>query len=388
MIRTEYIYIVLLLIAMIVVVVVWLISRGGSNINKLDSLWQSYLTNNIINGRTIDQQHNSDTTSEGQSYTMIRSVWQNDPQVFSAAWRWTQQNLQLPNRLFGWLWGRKTDGSYGILTSQGGEHTAADADSLIALSLILAARRWHNGGYLTAAESIIRSIWQQEVVIINGQPLMAADNIEKTASANVVIVNPSYFQPYAYRLFAVYDKADNWSALVNNSYLFMAKVSAAKLGSPVSDGLPPNWVAVNRYDGRLSKTANQGQNTHYGFNALRVPWQFALDYAWFHDPRDKQLLAGFSFIGKQWSANHRLWAIYSHAGKPEADYSSLAMYGGALGYFKLIQPDQVMRVIASQFDRLFKGNKLTRPLSYYDNNWVWFGMALSGNQLAKYGSQI
>ena len=100
------------------------------NINKFTTaLWQSYLKNQWLSeGRTVSNPVNSITTSEGQSYTMLRAVWQNDQNVFNTTWQWTKANLQRKDFLFSWEWGRNPNGSYGIMTANNGQNTAADAD--------------------------------------------------------------------------------------------------------------------------------------------------------------------------------------------------------------------------------------------------------------------
>src|SRR3989344_2425096 len=72
----------------------------------LISLWNDYKREYVeFNGRTIDRQRNSVTTSEGQSYTMLRAVWLDDKDVFDKSWQWTEDNLQRPdNNLFSWLY--------------------------------------------------------------------------------------------------------------------------------------------------------------------------------------------------------------------------------------------------------------------------------------------
>src|SRR3989344_9581455 len=89
----------------------------------LISLWNDYKKEYVQeSGRTVDKQRDGITTSEGQSYTMLRAVWLNDKDTFDKAWLWTRNNLQRQNDyLFSWLYGEKEDGDIGILTSQGGE---------------------------------------------------------------------------------------------------------------------------------------------------------------------------------------------------------------------------------------------------------------------------
>src|SRR5882724_11341468 len=89
-----------------------------SNHEVLENLWANYKTNYIdATGRAIDKdstQGESITTSEGQSYTMLRSVWMADKEMFDKSFTWTQQNMTQENgHLLSWLYGKKSDGSLG-----------------------------------------------------------------------------------------------------------------------------------------------------------------------------------------------------------------------------------------------------------------------------------
>jgi len=79
----------------------------------LAAAWSGYKDRFIQpDGRVIDLQRDQVTTSEGQSYAMLRAVWMNDRPTFDMTWRWTQDNLGDPARSrIGWLWGKAPDGS-------------------------------------------------------------------------------------------------------------------------------------------------------------------------------------------------------------------------------------------------------------------------------------
>ena len=271
----------------------------------------------------------------------------------------------------------------GILTDQGGENTASDADTLIAYSLLMANAKWHNAAYASAAHAIIPAIWNEEVISIHGEPYLAADNLEKTGTADTFVANPSYSAPYAYRVFAEVDQADDWQSLVGSTYTFIQNAMQSPLDTGTSANLPPDWVAVNRTTGQLGPTANTSQSTDFGYNAFRTIWQLSVDYQWYHDERAKQLLEQFGFLQTQWGQQHKLVAIYAHNGQPKADYESLALYGGTIGYFMNAQPATARSIASDKLESLYDPStqQLTQSPSYYDNNWVWFGYALYTGRL-------
>src|SRR3989338_1134893 len=103
--------------------------------SMLQSLWRDYKDEYIEpqSGRTLDTERNNITTSEAQSYTMLRAVWMDDRETFDKSWSFTKNNLQHDeDALFSWLYGERSDGSFGILTDRGGQNAASDADTDIA----------------------------------------------------------------------------------------------------------------------------------------------------------------------------------------------------------------------------------------------------------------
>ena len=199
-----------------------------------------------------------------------------------------------------------------------------------------------------------------------------------------MVVNASYFSPYSFKLFSVVDKQHDWQALADSSYTLLDKLSTSKLDQAApSDGLPPNWVLMNRSNGTLARSTDPNLDTNYGYDAMRLPFRLALDYQWFKDPRDKQLLKKYEFLGKQWRDKGELASIYSHAGEIVGDYESPAMYGSALGYFKINEPKEAQNFYTQKLQTLYNPDTQNwqKPLSYYDDNWAWFGMALYLNAL-------
>jgi endo-1,4-beta-D-glucanase Y len=356
-----------------------------SNNALLLETWNEYKKNNIqpSSGRTIDKSQNDLTTSEGESYTMLRSVWMDDKSTFDNSWQFTENNLQRPDHLFSWKYGKISSGEYGILTSEGGENTASDADEDIALSLLMAYSRWNDSKYLQAAQPIITSIWNEEVVNVDGKPVLTADDLERN-SKTTVVVDPSYFAPADYKIFAKIDPMQNWAGLTSNSYSLLDELSSAPLDKNHSDGLPPDWIEINRTNGALVPAATSSLDTNFSYDAMRIPFRLALDYSWFKDPRDLATLSRFGFLKQFWENTHVLNASYAHDGSVVSDYESPAIYGGTIGYFKLIDPADAKQIYKTKLQTLYSPDqeswKAPAP-GYYEDNWAWFGIALYDNAL-------
>lgn len=341
--------------------------------------------------RTIDWQRGGVTTSEGQSYTMLRAVWQGDEPTFDASWRWTLDNLAHTNdHLFSWLWGTRADGTPGILTEQSGQNSASDADTDIALALVFAYARWQDPAYLEQARLIIRDIWEKEVVTIREKPYLAANDIEKTSSSPRVVLNPSYLHPAAYHIFAFIDPTHPWETLRKESYAVLNDSTKLSTRPGEQAVLPPDWILVDRKTGALVPGSAPSHTSSFGFDALRVPFRITLDAVWFHNPDAAATLRNLSYLSSAWHQKGQLAATYSHTGKEELQTESAAMYGGTLGYFMLNDPEAAATIYSKKLTALYDANTggWVPSLSYYDNNWAWFGIALYNQQLPNLAASL
>jgi endo-1,4-beta-D-glucanase Y len=390
--------IVLMCCAVIIFGLLWYRNRPGAAVplvfstrSMFETLWDNYKTNYIEKDtfRTINKQQDNITTSEGQSYTMFRAVEMDDQQTFDGALQWSKDNLwRKDDKLFSWLFGKDTDGKFRVLKDQGGYNSASDADVDIALALIFAYNRWHRDQYLGDAKSILKDIWDKEVVVINNIPYLTANNVEKFTSPRV-IVNPSYFAPYAYRIFAKIDPATtengnrNWAALVDSSYSVLNEVTSASLNTGTSAHLPPDWIVIDKKTGEMSATGIENLTTNFSFDALRVPWRIALDYAWNHEPRAKAYLDTLGFLRDEWVKKGQIAATYSHDGKVLNSAEVPAMYGASIGYFMISDPSDAEDVYNKKLKSLYNPdtNSWKKTLSYYDDNWAWFGIGLYNNYI-------
>lgn len=348
--------------------------------DMLATLWQNYKKEYLEEGtfRTLDKQQNNITTSEGQSYTMLRAVWMDDKATFDGAYKWTQDTLKRPDdNLHSWLFGKKSDGTYGILTERGGQNSATDADVDIAVALLFASHRWQQESYLNDAKALINDIWNKDIVVIKGVPYLAANDLEKTTSEKPII-NPSYLAPYAYRMFAKVDPTHDWNAVVDSSYHILEVSTTDKLDKSKSVNLPPDWVAINRSTGMPEKAPSDSLTTNYSYDALRTSWRIALDYQWNKEPRAKAYLDRLTFLTSEWENNKVLHSVYAHDGTVVTQAEAPAMYGGSIGYFKVSDQKNAQNVYESKLKFLYSPdtNSWKTTLGYYDDNWVWFGIGL------------
>jgi endoglucanase len=330
-------------------------------------------------GRVVDPERGAATTSEGQSYAMLRSVWLDDRRTFDSTWDWTQRNLGDPARgRLGWLWGRGPDGGWRLLEAT----SATDADEDIALALIFAAHRW-SPAYRAPALVLLDRIWNEEVTQVGGRPYLTAGNWAPNNPGGPVL-NPSYFAPYAYRVFAAEDRSHPWAQLVASSYDALEACTDAPLEGRAGR-LPPNWCSLDPADASARPARGVDRPNDYGYDAFRVMWRIALDARWYGEPRATAYLKSHDFLLQEWRRQGRLAAEYAHHGAVLNSADDPTVYGGAVGSFAVADPAAAQEVRVRLEGTAAKdgdsGILLGRATNYYCQNWVWFGLALAYGSL-------
>ncbi len=345
----------------------------------LNSSWQTYKSHFIKAGRVQDPYINNATTSEGQSYAMLQSVWLNDKEVFDQVYTWSQIYLGMPNDLYSWKWEGTTE--KGKRVDNG---NATDADEDIALSLLFAYKKWGDSEYLVRAKKIINAIWENEVTTVNGVPYLTAGNWAN--QEHDIVINPSYLSPATYRVFAEVDTKHDWKAVVDSSYVVLNGCSTALLDKDTSGVLPPEWCAMEKVSGKFVQPNNTTPRaTEYSYNAFRIPWRVGLDYLWNKEPRAKDYLASLTTLGEEYKSKNKLSTAYQHTGEVWEDYESVAAYGGNLAYFAITKPDMANDIYQNKLlSKLFEDQDRSYwddPHNYYAQNWAWFGTAFYSNNL-------
>lgn len=336
--------------------------------------WRYYKKTFISNdGRIIDYQRGSVTTSEGQAYAMIRAVIMRDKVTFDKTYDWAKYNLQHKHdKLFAWLWGGRNLGrqgeiEYGILDQNG----ATDAGLEIAVALILASKAWDEECYLKDALEILNDIWNKETTVIKGERILVA-GVNQSMGENVE-VNPSYFMPYAFRTFAQVDKKHDWQKLVDSSYRLTNWCV-----DNINSGLPPDVFYINRTTGNI--TFKKGSRD-FSYDAIRVFYRFYVDYTLTRDPRAENILSKSKVFIDKWKQNGTFYTCFLQNGE-------LKNYDQAIGSIALLLPvirmydkkvaDEIYQNrIKAQFNR---NGYWGDPLNYYAQNLVWFGNWLYQNE--------
>jgi hypothetical protein len=224
-----------------------------------------------------------DAVSEAQAYGMIVCLYMNDQANFDRIWDAAESKMwNSGTKLYDWRWAAK-----GGLSGTG---MATDADQDIALMLLFADSLagkgiWKKGHvspkgatYKARAKDIIGTIWSGAVA--EGRYLAPGANW-----GGKDFVNPGYFSPASYRIFAKADPGRNWNAVIDQCYQTIAASPGA------ARGILPDWMAPdgNYFDGSLGYNAYRQGRSMYK-DGIRVHWRLAMDWLWFKEPRAKQWL--------------------------------------------------------------------------------------------------
>jgi endoglucanase len=329
--------------------------------------WETYKDHFIqADGRVIDHSADGVSTSEGQSYAMLRAVWMNDRETFDRAYRWAVDNLNSGARsdaLWGWKWGRSEAGEWRLLDAA----FASDADEDVALALILAARRWDDKRYLDAARRVLRDLWALGAREAGGHIyLLAGDTLCEGRKCRI---NPSYYAPYAYRVFAAYDEERPWLKLVDSSYELLNRSTEL-----TATGLPPDWIVLDLATGEL--TLGTSEQSRFSYDALRTYWRIAMDYELNAEPRARRYLEqSLQWTLKEWKRRNRLPAAISAKGEPRAGYEAPEMLAALMAAFKHVDPGTA-EAMRRRLNGMYRDGFWSKRDRYYIQNWAWFGNAL------------
>jgi endoglucanase len=300
-------------------------------------------------------------------------VWSDDRVSFDRAWTWTQRHLIDSDGLLQWLW---SDGE--VLDP----NSATDADVDTALALLLGGQRWNDPELIDQGRQMVRAIWQYEVTTVDGVPYITAG--DWATDGPVVALNPSYFSPYAYRIFSEVDPEHDWQAVIDSGYQVLFDASQATLHSGRSAGLPPDWVGLERATGEIvALELDEQETTHYGYDAARVYWRVALDLQWFNDGRAESYLNLAGFLRDEVARKGRVSAVYAHDGTIIQQPSSLVGTAGALAALLTLDPDAADALYTGQIigtaNRNDTGAYWGEPDNLYGQEWAWFATALYTN---------
>ncbi|MDB5970706.1 MAG: Endoglucanase [Hydrocarboniphaga sp.] len=202
------------------------------------SQWQVYAEHFVQpDGRVVDITADSRSTSEGQAYSLFFALVANDRPRFDRILKWTRDNLcagdfavQLPS----WLWGRKADGSWGVLDA----NAATDADLWLAYTLLQASRVWNDAALGQSGRVLLWQIKAQEIADmgVSGKLMLPAPQGFALEGQRWKL-NPSYYPRFQFAGLATEDRSGPWNEIWQNYERLLPKIAAR--------GLVPDWFLLD-----------------------------------------------------------------------------------------------------------------------------------------------
>jgi endoglucanase len=220
--------------------------------------WQAFKDRFLMpDGRIIDTGNGGISHSEGQGWGMLFAGAANDQDSFDRIFAWTASHLARPDDALH-IW--RYDPSAANPTED--TNNAADGDIFIAWALGRAAQRWGDAALAAAAMAIASDILAKLCVQQSGRWFLLP-GISGFASANAMIVNPSYYIMPAFDTLNALAPSDLWAGLRSDALNLLSN------GVFGPWRLPPDWLLVGRPDLSLAPAA--AWPPRFGFDAIRIP---------------------------------------------------------------------------------------------------------------------
>jgi endoglucanase len=339
----------------------------------LSESWQGFRAAFVNDEGRVQEANAKSTSSESASYALLIAAFQDDKTTFDRIWKWISTNLVNvePSEYgaFGWHIDYADDGRT-ILSIK--HESATDADQDIAFALIIASFKWNDDAYRESAIKILNQFWDKNTVEVLGKRYVTAG--DWASKLDNPRLNPSYFAPYEYRVFAAIDPTHPWMSLVDTSYEVL---SACQRNSRL--GLPPDWCNIQRSNGAITMNPFSGDSA-YSYDAIRVPWRLAADNLLFGEKRALPLIQQMRFLVDSWKLTRAIKGGYSPTGvviKPEEPLVALST---AMPAIKLIDSQSASEILTEKLIARYRDG-IFRPAEIYNNAWAYFSIALSSGEL-------
>jgi endo-1,4-beta-D-glucanase Y len=324
--------------------------------------WRTFVQRFVqADGRVIDYSTPAQqTTSEGQSYALFFALVANDRASFDKLLGWTRanlagnqfdaQNLRLP----AWQWGKKPDGSYGVLDP----NSASDSDLWIAYDLLQAGRLWRNPAYTQLGQALAERIAHDEVANLPGLGPMLLPGAQGFSNGNVTRLNPSYLPLPVLRALAHEVPDGPWAKLADNAYQFVKTVSP--------QGFAPDWAAWQ--NGRFVVDPKNGDVGSY--DAIRVYlWAGLASPA---DPLAKPWLGALGGMRAKVAQNGFPPEKVSSTTGASSGEGPLSYWGALAPYFKTLGDEHGLGLARTRLAALDASVPGREPV-YYDRVLGLFG---------------
>jgi endoglucanase len=321
-------------------------------------LWDAYVARFVSSdGRVIDASAGGISTSEGQSYALFFSLVADDRALFRRLLRWTRDNLaggQLDARLPAYKWGRRDDGSWGVLD----DNSAADSDLWIGYTLLEAGRLWADGELTRTGLAVLDNVVASEVARLPGLGAMLLPAPRGFVQGRSWRLNPSYLPLQLLEGLKSEGVPGPWREIRANT---VRMIRARAIHGFVDD-----WVG---YEPRAGFLTDPVRGAVGSYDAIRV-------YLWHAllDPRDRAVARlGLDGAYDYWRARGRV------PEQIDTRRPSTKAPPGPVGFLAVLLPrvardgdPGALARLMREIERARDGQLYGRPPTYYDQNLILF----------------
>ena len=222
-----------------------------------DPEWARYKARFVApEGRVVDTGNNGQSHSEGQGWGMLLSVHFDDRPTFDRLLRWTRASLRRDgDALHTWRW-------LPTAVPISDRNNATDGDLFIAAALIRGGARWSDPSLTEEGVAIARDVLRLLVRRVDDM-LVLLPGARGFEHRTHVVLNPSYYALPAIATVAEALPDPAWLRIVTDGLRILRGAQFGRWG------LPPDWIAVSRLDGRVSPA--QGWPARFAYDAVRLP---------------------------------------------------------------------------------------------------------------------
>lgn len=229
----------------------------SSTVMAQDSGWSAYKSRFLMpDGRIIDTANKNVSHTEGQGFSMLLAVFNDDQETFDKLWQWANTTLYRKDiGLYSWRYDPNST------PHVADTNNASDGDTLMAWALLLAGDKWNDSRYTKASEKLQAALIKYNVIDYAGYKVMLPGVKGFNQTSNVT-VNPSYFIFPAWQAFYAHSHLKVWKDLDQSGTAMLSKMAFGEFR------LPTDWVDMQA-DGTL-KPASRWP-TRFSYDAVRIP---------------------------------------------------------------------------------------------------------------------
>ena len=323
---------------------------------KLDQMWQHYFvgSNKLYTDKGNGEAYildtgNNDVRSEGMSYGMMISVQTNHKEEFDKLWKFAKNHMWHRNGDGYFSWQVGTDGN---AKDQG---CAPDGEMYFMMSLLFAANRWNDSGYMADAQAILKACWEGNT-LFNGSSYIITF---QPSQGNNTWSDPSYSLPAFVDLFSRWSTTNNdkWQRATSATRDHLYKSSNTKSGL---------FSDYNNFDGTPHGVSFNSNAEKYMYDAMRCAMNFGMDYYLFGADATRQEEMARRIIDFFERDGYQHARFNWDGSNPSEQYTLGETGANAVACYCLMNDSKYQDIVKKNLKMAWDANLMTGQWRYYD----------------------